>query len=101
MTVTRTRRRLTRRGQIILATLLGAIIVLAAVSLGGSSHQTAVQKCTGAYQAFVNAGLNGQTPAAIRQHGTTADVQLLNAAQKACDTLTPAQARSAAAGLYP
>jgi hypothetical protein len=92
-----------RSARAITAAAAGAVLATIAIgACGGTSApaaQTPVQRCTTAYQAYVNAGLNGQSAASIRAYGSANDVKILNAAHKACDPLTPAQAKKAAAGL--
>jgi hypothetical protein len=86
-----------------------SVVVLAAVIAGcGSSRPlTPVQKCTAGLQAMVNNGLlgpdglTGGSAAAIRANGTAADVAMLNTAQKACNPLSPAQARQAGRAVNP
>jgi hypothetical protein len=87
-----------------------SVVVLAAVvaGCGGSSRPlTPVQKCTAGLQAMVNNGLlgpdglTGGSAAAIRANGTAADVAMLDTAQKACNPLSPAQARQAGRAVNP
>jgi hypothetical protein len=77
------------------------LIALAAATLtacGGSSHAplTPIQKCTAAFQAYVDDGLNGTPAKQIRAYGTPRDIAIMNAAHKACNALSPAQAKRAA-----
>jgi hypothetical protein len=116
-TTRRPRRRLRTRKLVIaiaaaLAVIVAAFLVAEAlggaiVSAAGPHPHTAVQKCTAAMQVMVNDGLigpnglTGGSAATIRADGTPAQVAALNAAMKACDSLTAAQAKQAAAGLSP
>ena len=87
-----------------------SVVVLAAVVAGcggKSTPLTPVQKCTAGLQAMVNNGLlgpdglTGGSAAAIRANGTAADVAMLDTAQKACNPLSPAQARQAGRAVNP
>lgn len=86
-----------------IAAIAAAITIAgtAAACGGAATAQTPVQRCTTADQNMVNAGLINQSTASIRAYGTPADVKLLNAALKACNSLTPAQARQAAKAVTP
>lgn len=83
------------------AAVLAAAGMLAAC--GGSTPKalTPVQKCTAAFQAYVNDGLQGKSARDIRAYGTPRDIAIMNAAHKACNALTPAQARKAAQAVTP
>jgi hypothetical protein len=96
------RRRGSRPAVIFLAAclvFLAAVMAAVALTGGGSKPLTAVQRCTAAYTAYVNDGLNGTPDARIRASGSASDVRILDAARKACSPLTAAQARQAAAGV--
>ena len=96
------RNRTLRRISVAVIAVCAVVIVAAATATAlGGKPQTAVQRCTSAYQALVSAGLYGDKPGEVRQDGTAADVRMLDAAQKACDRLTPAQARQAARAVTP
>ena len=84
------------------AAIAAAVIALAGC---GGSHAsgplTPVQRCTSAYQAYVNDGLQGMSAKRIRAEGSAHDVSLLDSAQEACNALTPAEAKQAAANITP